>query len=134
MTSQSRIAYYIDSDGPTLRIDVQGHDHLIAIRYLFGKLASGETLELDFGNALHCVLDNASVLITRSTHRRPSISLEISYQTSSGPAFSWSNTSDYWLDCAEKVDVLIEDGLPGHQYLTAEDLDDDIIIALSYLE
>src|SRR5579863_264331 len=91
LTRLPRIAYYIDSDGPTLRIDVQAHDHLIAIRELFGMLASGEILAMDFGNTIHCLLDNVSTLITRSTHRRPSISLEISYQTSSGPAFSWSN-------------------------------------------
>lgn len=127
MTAQLLLAYYRGAYGPTVRIDARSLGQLVAIRRLFGRLASGDILEENFCGALNCRLDSMHSLLVRRAVRRPFKELVVDYRGRDGPAFTWSNTNGGWLECAEKVDALVDCESPGHQYLTREGIDDALV-------
>jgi hypothetical protein len=127
VTGQLLLAYYVGAYGPTIRIDSQSMEDLVAVGQLFRRLASGAVQEADFGQALGCRLDSIGSLIVRSVESRSSKALALQYYTAGQPVFGWSNSGDEWLEQAEKVDALAAADSPGHQYLTREGVDDAVV-------
>jgi hypothetical protein len=121
------LAYYVGAYGPTIRLDTQTLDELVAVRQLFGRLALGEVLQDDLCKALACHVDAVQSLVVHCAPEHLSKALELKGNGSNGPIFSWKNTSDDWLECEEKVEALISSGSPGHQYLTHEGIDDALV-------
>ena len=127
MTRRLLLAYYVGAYGPTIRIDAQSLEDLVAVGQLFRRLAAGAVEEADFGGALGCRLDSIGSLIVRSVESRPSKALDLLYYSAGQPVFGWSNTREEWLEQTEKVDVLAANDYPGHQYLTQEGVDDALV-------
>jgi hypothetical protein len=127
VTRQLLLAYYVGAYGPTIRIDAQSLEDLVAVGQLFRRLASDAVQEADFGQALGCRLDSIGSLMVRSVKSRLSKALELQYYTEGQPVFGWSNTGEEWLEQAERVDVLAAADSPGHQYLTCEGVDDAVV-------
>jgi hypothetical protein len=133
MTAQLVLAYYLDSYGPTIRIDAQRWEDLAAVGRLFRRLASGETSEEDVGVALGCRLDSLHSLVAMREEGRKKKDLTLQKVVAGLPAFRWSQSGDDWLDHAERVDVMLDSDSPGHQYLTHEGVDDALVV-VSFLE
>jgi len=127
------LAYYEGAYGPTIRLDIQAVEELRAVRRLFGRLAAGEAVEDDLCTTLACRADAIHSLTVHSAPEPPAKALELRGLGRQGPMFSWTNATGEWLECAEKVDALISNDSPGHQYLTDEGLD-DALVELCYKE
>ena len=127
MTKRLLLAYYVGAYGPTIRIDAQSSEDLVAVGQLFRRLAAGTVREAELGGALGCRLDSIGSLIVKSVESRPPKALELLYSMAGKPVFGWSNTGEEWLEQAERVDVLAADDSPGHQYLTQEGVDDALV-------
>jgi hypothetical protein len=127
VTRQLLLAYYVGAYGPTVRIDGQSREELAAVGQLFRRLASEDMPARDFGKVLRCQLDSIHSLIVRRVTNRPPKVLELQYYISGQPSFCWSNIGHEWLENAEKVDRLLADDSPGHQYLTREGIDDAVV-------
>jgi hypothetical protein len=127
VTRRLLLGYYVGAYGPTIRIDAQSLEDLVAVGQLFRRLAAGAVQEADFGEALGCRLDSIGSLIVKLVESRPSKALELLYYSAGQPAFLWSNTREEWLEQAERVDVLAANDDPGHHYLTQEGVDDALV-------
>jgi hypothetical protein len=133
VTTQVVLGYYVGAYGPTVRIDAHELEDLTAVRQLFKGLASKDVTEADFSQALGCGVRSIHSLVVRSVEQRASKVFKLEYHTPRGPVFVWSNTADGWLECAEKIDALVDKDSPGHQYLTGEGID-DALVELCYQE
>jgi hypothetical protein len=126
MTAQLVLSYYLDSYGPTIRIDAQRWEDLAAVARLFRRLASGETSEEDVGVALGCRHDSLHSLVAVREESRRRKALVLHEVVAGLPAFRWSQSGDDWLEDAERIDRLLDSVSPGHQYLT-HDVDDALV-------
>lgn len=133
MTRPILLDYYEGAYGPTIRVDTQTAAQLTAVRQLFQRLAAGETVQADFCEALACRAESIEALTVRSLPVEPRKTLELIRHGSHGPVFSWANALEDWEECAEKVDGLLYEDTPGHQYLTREGVD-DALVELCYKE
>lgn len=128
------VDFYDSAFGPTIRIDCQSPADLIAVRQVFLSLASkGEFLERDLEIVSGARFRSIAALILRRVRLRPSKALKLDFRTAKGPVFSWSNIPDDWMECVLKIDPLLEEDSPGHQYLTLEGID-DALVELCYRE
>lgn len=133
MTEFTTLAYYLGSYGPTIRIDTHALEELKAVRGLFGRLASGDVMQADVSEVLACGVDSIHALMVQASPEPHAKALELKGNGPRGPVFSWTNTFEGWLECAERVDALIASDSPGHQYLTREGVD-DALVELCYKE
>ena len=89
--------------------------------------AAGDSVEEEFCQALACESEGVESLTLRVLSGKPTKALARVGEGSNGHAFTWGNTSEDWEECVAKVDGLLEQNRPGHQYLTREDLDDALV-------
>jgi hypothetical protein len=123
--------FYDGSYGPTLRIDIPSRELLETFRGALQRLAEKRTNEMrltdaDFIRAGNVVaLDLVLQEQPKKQHRSKTLQLH------QGARFLWSNSADGWQHCVDLLDGFTEQ--PGHQYLTAERVD-DALIEVAYLE
>jgi hypothetical protein len=128
VNAQLLVAYYDGAYGPTLRLATASRGDLVVLHALFLRLAQAAApIEVDFVGTVPCQRDDIASLILRSVIRRPVKALELRALSSAGRSFVWSNVTDDWLECAEKLDPFLVDDAPGHQYLTIEGVDDALV-------
>lgn len=134
MSASILVAYYEGAYGPTIRVDSQVWEDLVAIRDVFGRLAASDSEEEEeFCHALACDLKAVEALTLRAVRRRSGKALQRVGEGSKGYPFTWVNTCEDWQECVAKVDGLLEQNRPGHQYLTREGLD-DALVEVCYME
>ena len=127
--------YNAGADGPTILMSTSSLQSLGRIRDVFLELAQGREYvsmieELDVAH-----LSGMSSLCCNLVpgHRIWDKSLEMVEYSPDGARFVWSNSAEGWLECAELIEGIEKGGRPGHQYFTAEGMDDAIVV-VSYRE
>jgi len=127
------IDYYQGAYGPTVRIDIHSMDDLIRIRNVINNIKNGKTQEFKFQSMDNAKFTNLSDLIMKlETKKRfyyHSIKVE---NTVTGSIILWLQTAKGWEHSEGQIDGLIENGGPGHQYLTRES--DEVIVELAFNE
>lgn len=132
-TDEIIINYYSSSYGPTIRLMVRSLASLTYIKNLFRSLAMEKSeVELTALKGIR-IIGMEALIFKRSLH--DSLLLKSLFAISQGTenSFIWINSSLGWQECADLIDGMIENGNPGHQYLTKEDVD-DALVEISYQE
>jgi hypothetical protein len=127
------LSYYQGAYGPTIRIDTQTIENLIAVKLVFDSLARYEPLrEIELVDALGAQEDSLKgffLSVAPEAERAGLFSLATGRDRQT---FRWINPPEFWLRCSSLVEALIESNESGHQYLSSEG--DDVNIEIAYAE
>ncbi len=123
------VDYYESAYGPTIRVDTQSKSSALYFKDIFQRLAESQSSEIEMRKMAQVRLTNLKDIILRRVPDGQAglRTLVLLQNTAKGPVFAWSRDSEGWLECADKVNRLIEKGLPEHQYLSLEDTDDALV-------
>lgn len=126
------IEYYPGAYGPTVRIDIRQIHTMAAFREMLDDLASmSQTLyRLTQGGTVgraQIVMTNVAALDLVAQEQPESFKVFRREKTGERPSFKWKRDPLGWTEVAEKVETLIAEGEPAHQYLTREGTDDALV-------
>lgn len=128
---QIQVDYYQGAYGKTIRIAVHKLQKLIFLKKLFIHMSSENGFEVEMADLENVVMTDLRSLRLRQTSAEYALGRNLIMEASND--FIWSRSREGWSECADLVDGLITLGTSGHQYLTAENYDDAIIV-LSFNE
>lgn len=124
---------YEGAYGPTLRVETHVPEELLSVADLFEALASGTLAEADFSRLLADEVGGVSSLLMSCVPESQEKQLFVGAAGPQGASVRWRGTPAYWRECLEKARALAAGQKPGHQYLTAEGVD-DALVELCYQE
>jgi hypothetical protein len=122
---------YAGAYGPTLRIDTQTPEALVAVRDLLRRLSEGVT-------ARHELAEDGRFALTHVANVELMVATEgLGLRRFKGrggrDSIRWVLDRDGWRTRVGLVGGLLEASRPGHQYLTTEG-EDDVLVELAYRE
>jgi hypothetical protein len=120
--------------GPTVRIAPATLEQLAQVREVFARLADGNDTSIALHEVLLCRLDSIEGLVLRCTAGAPSKGVVRKGHEPTRPSFDWTNPTAGWANCVDLVDALSESQVPGHQYLTWDNIGDDALVELAHRE
>ena len=126
-----QLGFYDGAYGPTLRIDIPSRKLLEALKTVFQNLAEEKATRTDLTKTDFVRPGNVSRLVLVFQEQTKKLARSKALTLHRGTEFVWTNSADGWQYC---VDLLSGFGEQlGHQYLTAEGIDDALIEA-AFLE
>jgi hypothetical protein len=125
--------FYDGAYGPTLRIDVNDPGDQRTIYGMFRRLEAGELQATRLEEHVPATWTGAAGLTLEviDAHRPP---WKTVFRVAPGgdageePAFLWIGTPEQWSIAGDFAQRLVEELRPGHQYLSAEGVDDGLIV------
>jgi len=126
-----RLDFYDGAYGPTLRIDIPSRKLLEALKAVFQNLAEEKVGRTDLTKADFVCPGNVSRLELVLQEQTMKLARSKALTLHRGTEFVWTNSADGWQYCVDLLGGFGEQ--PGHQYLTAEGIDDALIEA-AFLE
>ena len=129
------VDYYDGAYGATIRIDGQVREALIKVRKIFADLAEGKIDQISLREVEAVTMKGIEDLCLRSVPegKESRKTLELVGGSLGHALFRWSRSPSGWQVCVELIEPLIERAKPGHQYLTAEGVD-DAVVEVAYME
>lgn len=124
---------YEGAFGTTLRVSTSDPGELLTIADTFSHLANGSLKELTFAQMVPANLTGLAGLYLASLSGHKTKNFSLTANESEALIGQWQGSADYWQDCLEKLEVLLEAAAPGHQYLTTEGVD-DALVELCFME
>lgn len=131
--SEIVVSYYVDSIGPTIRIDIESLTDLLLVKGLFQKLAEGTSYEVNLHDLRNTAMMGIEGLTLKLVPKEERRTLKRVGDQTGRPVFIWSRTREGWDDCVALIDGLAASESPGHQYLTQEGID-SALVEVSFLE
>jgi hypothetical protein len=132
-SGQIAVDLYDGAYGPTLRIDAQTQEALVAVRELLRGLSEGTAerheLAADGRFALSGV-GNMELMVGSGSR---GLGLRRTKGLPGGDSIRWVLDRDGWRTLVGLVGGLLQASRPGHQYLTTEG-EDDVLVELAYRE
>ncbi len=126
-----QLDFYGGAYGPTLRIDIPSRKLLESLKAVFQNLAEGKAIQTDLTKMDFVRPGNVSRLELVFLEQTKKLARSKALSLHRGTEFVWTNSPDGWQRC---LDLLCGFGKqPGHQYLTAEGID-DALIEVAFLE
>ena len=130
MNKNIRIDFYESDGDQIIRIDVDHAIDLVRIADLMRSLAAIEVTGIDLINELDAYAPGTDY-ISMEVFDGPEHSFKTVYQVKSRgprPKFRWIRSTEGWLQCSEKVDIMVYSTRPCHQYLAGGPVDDAVIV------
>jgi len=130
-----KIDFYAGAYGPTLRIDIPSHELLESLKGVFHSLAQQKLSLMNLAKADFVRAGNVAkldLMLNEQAKKHGRFkTLHLEQNTPNAVQFVWKQPAAGWLYCYDLLDGF--GGQPGHQYLTAEEIDDALVEA-AYLE
>ncbi len=112
--------------GRTIMITSSNIQALIFIKRLFERLSIENNLEVEMANLENVEIIGLQSLRLKQSSRESALGGHLKMEEQS--LFIWTRSKEGWNECAELVDGIICSGIASHQYLTAEDYDDALVV------
>ena len=129
----SSVDLYPRSDGPILRIGTYTREELEAVLALLEELAGGTVREIDLLASLRPSTSGVTGVTMACAPKRVNRTLFVTSKGRERVDLRWHGDTEYWLECLEMAQVLLERERPAHQYFNPE-YGDVATISLTYLE
>jgi hypothetical protein len=124
-------SYISSTDGPSIRIDVQSLSRLNELEATMRNLGTGKLHRAAFSDLedAYWVSPLREIVLTVSRGEAYVINENRGEQL----VCTWKESSEGWLESAEKVACMGESGVPCHQYFEGR-YQDSVTIELAYME